>query len=667
MSYIALYRKYRSQTFGELMGQDHVTRTLQNAIRSGHIAQAYLFHGARGCGKTSTARLISRALNCIATDKPNPEPCGVCRLCISIREGTCLDVVEIDAASETGVDNVREKVIENVQYAPAEARYKVYIIDEVHDLSSKAFDALLKTIEEPPPHVVFVLATTEYHKVPITIRSRCQQYQFKRGTLQDLGAAIQRVVEGEGYTAEPEAVLAVARAAEGSWRDALSLLEQVIAYAEGGITSETVQRAIGTVGGETLALVTETLAHNDWSETLAAAADLTDSGTDVRQLLTAMSGHLRDLLLLSAGAKNSVSSEMGEEKASRLLPQAVLYSPDLLLKMLEVLSAAEKEIRFTNQHRWLLERTLLKLMPANIERNTAAFVPERAPVSKPPPRAVEPPKAAEGVPQTIPRPEVKPELPSPRSFAAADSEDDDSAEIEEVSEPRGETFAAPSFGLKPDPVKPTEEPAFDASRFADAITPEVVKRAWPRILKLFERASPSGAPWLAKAQVLDLQNKTVVLGFPASDSFAMNRIQNNAKGKSLVEEKINEGLNTTGFTIRCQTIDERGGDNGGKNYAPPPPAPSADDGMSMTALLDVPIEQKQVVSTGGFGDFALPTVEPPPPSPRTSPSEANIEKPASAPMNSTPAPRPPDKRVSTGLLKDALELMGGTVIKSEPI
>src|SRR6476619_45219 len=180
MAYVALYRKYRSQSFDELMGQEQVTVTLQNAIRSGRIAHAYLFHGARGCGKTSTARLLARALNCIAQDGPTAEPCGVCRLCVAIRDGICMDVVEMDAASETGIDDVREKIIENVQYAPAEARYKFYIVDEVHDLSAKAFDALLKTLEEPPPFVFYDTATTEIHKVPVTIGSRCQKYQFRR-------------------------------------------------------------------------------------------------------------------------------------------------------------------------------------------------------------------------------------------------------------------------------------------------------------------------------------------------------------------------------------------------------------------------------------------------------------------------------------------------------
>src|SRR3989440_10807440 len=215
MAYIALYRKYRSQSFDELMGQEQVTVTLQNAIRSGRIAHAYLFYGARGCGKTSTARLLARALNCIAQDGPTPEPCGQCRLCLSIRDGICMDVIEMDAASETGIDDVREKIIENVQYAPGEARYKVYIIDEVHDLSAKAFDALLKTLEEPPPHVIFILATTEQHKVPITVRSRCQRMDFRRGTVMDLTANLRRVLDAEAIPYEPEGVAAGARAAEG--------------------------------------------------------------------------------------------------------------------------------------------------------------------------------------------------------------------------------------------------------------------------------------------------------------------------------------------------------------------------------------------------------------------------------------------------------------------
>src|SRR5690242_10321422 len=197
MAYISLYRKYRSQSFDEVIGQQHVTTVLQNALRMGRVAHAYLFCGPRGCGKTSTARLLARALNCLGAageaTAATAEPCGTCSLCTAIRAGSALDVIEMDAASETGIDDVREKIIENAKFAPAEARYKVYIIDEVHDLSLKAFDSLLKTIEEPPPHVVFILATTEAHKVPITVRSRCQRMDFRRGVLQDLVGNITRV------------------------------------------------------------------------------------------------------------------------------------------------------------------------------------------------------------------------------------------------------------------------------------------------------------------------------------------------------------------------------------------------------------------------------------------------------------------------------------------
>lgn len=530
MAYVALYRKYRSQSFNELMGQEQVTVTLQNAIRSGRIAHAYLFYGARGCGKTSTARLLARALNCVQQDSPTPEPCGTCRICNAIREGNCLDVVEMDAASETGIDDVREKIIENVMYAPGEARYKVYIIDEVHDLSAKAFDALLKTLEEPPAHVVFILATTELHKVPITIRSRCMPYHFKRGTLKDLAAAVQRVIDAEGFSAEPEAIQAIARSAEGSWRDALSLLEQTLAYADGKLTSETVHRAIGTVGIETLAKVTQTLAGNDWSATLAVSAELVDSGKDVRQLFTALMSHLRDLLLIAAGANQTVEQEFGTERLEILRPQAAHFDPPTLLKMLSVLTAAEREIRFTNQHRYLLERTLLALMPINLITSKPAEAATRPTVERStaakPPHA--PPVAME--PSVVPRPPT-----SPRN--------------DRTNTPDSPIVMPPPILPQPPPTaKPATQPSND-TRFATEVTLEVIQRAWERILAAFRRASAAGAPFLEKATVEGLEGKVIVLGF--LDAFARDRVQNNERGKKKVEQVINETLATEGYKIRC--------------------------------------------------------------------------------------------------------------------
>jgi DNA polymerase-3 subunit gamma/tau len=708
MAYVALYRKYRSQSFDELMGQEHVTTTLQNAIRSGRIAHAYLFHGARGCGKTSTARLLARALNCVAQDGPTPEPCGQCRLCVSIRDGACMDVIEMDAASETGIDDVREKIIENVQYVPGEARYKVYIIDEVHDLSAKAFDALLKTLEEPPAHVVFVLATTEQHKVPVTIRSRCQPYQFKRGTLQDLSSAVQRVMEAEGCSGEPEAIQSIARAAEGSWRDALSLLEQVLAYSDGQITAETVHRALGTVGLETLVRVTETLARGQWDETLAVAAELIDSGKDVRQMLTALNGHLRDLMLIAAGAKQAAAQELGADRLALLSPQAALFEPSTLLRMMGALSDAEKETRFTNQHRWLLERTLLRLMtlqqeadgePAPTPRARQAAERTEIPVRR---EAVASPLAA--TPAIVP----KPPLPSamhvdagaPVMERAEEDVEEDAVEepdrlitLPETDEVETPLTAAPNPAVESafapaaeattpeSPVSsqtrngthaPAEEagPALDAApvsnehRFADEITLEVIRRSWPRIIKLVEQVSKPAIGFLEKAEVAGLDGKMVILVF--RDSFARDRIHN--KGRDLVEKAINKGLKTEGYKVRCILTDQVENKEPGSTDKTAPSSPRAStDAAAPTAemtLLDAP---PTLVNTPvRIADYET--------SPLPAETSAYIHNGANSAAQAAPAAvatdakQPePEAAAETGLLAETLDIFGGEVITSEPL
>ena len=648
MAYIALYRKYRSQSFDELMGQDHVTRTLQNAIRTGHIAQAYLFHGARGCGKTSTARLIARALNCVATPGPNPEPCGVCRMCVSIRENTCLDVTEIDAASETGVDNVREKVIENVQYAPAEARYKVYIIDEVHDLSAKAFDALLKTIEEPPPNVVFVLATTEYHKVPITIRSRCQNYQFKRGTLLDLAAAVQRVITAEGCEAEPDAVQSIARSAEGSWRDALSLLEQVLAYSDGHITAETVNKAIGTVGAATLARVVTTLAASEWDGTLAVAAELVESGMDVRQLLTALQAHLRDLMLIAA-APNHAMQELGADRYALLAPQSHLFDPPTLLAMLGQLSAAEREFRFTNQHRILLETALLRLMPGN------APAPVQAAVSAP--RTAPPaPQPLAVAPSVVPKPPPSHE-PAPTRYIADEleetREDADESPIMETAPPA----APPSLTLSATPAVSGSAPATpesepDAGRFAEGVTLDVLQKSWPRILKDFGKVSPAGLSHLSSSEPVALNGKFITLAFEGS--FARDRIQN--KGREAVEKSINRSLQSDGYKIQCILRDEG---HGGQS-ANPSSEPTAPTGP--LSLMEAPEPLAAPSGPSRIMDFDTPQSVAPPAPPKSVPYTNGASQAAKPPPVEPP---PAVSRTESKLLEEALNIFGGEVVSVE--
>ena len=653
------------------MGQEAVTTTLQNAIRSGLIAHAYLFYGARGCGKTSTARLLARALNCVAQDGPSPEPCGVCRLCVSIRDGHCMDVVEMDAASETGIDDVREKIIENVQYAPGEARYKVYIIDEVHDLSAKAFDALLKTLEEPPAHVKFILATTEYHKVPITIRSRCQQFQFKRGTLNDLAASVQKVVSAENYTAEPEAVQAIARAAEGSWRDALSLLEQVLAYSDNHVTAATVQKALGTVGQETLARVTEILARGCWDETLTIAGELIDSGKDARQLLTALQGHLRDLMLISAGAKQAAAQELGAERLALLTPQAAQFDPPALLAMMSILAGAEREIRFTNQHRWLLESTLLRLLTAPQSSGLPAALEDHAVARSVRPttqRPSEAPLAATPALVPKPAPPSATHLYIDRAVVEPEAVDESPVLQHEITaSPASRSPSQPSPVTPPVPslsTPPQEETVPSEGRFAEEMTLEVLQRAWPRILKVFEKSLPSGHPFLKDAEVIGLEGRFIVLAF--QDSFARDRIQNNEKGRQRVEQIVNKALNTEGYRLRCILRGENSptGLPAGHTGLKAGPAPAST--QMVEALLDAPITTPGAPTR--IADFQMPVTAPVPPEtafPRNGASQRTTDATPAPPPVKAPAPPPP--AAETGLLKDALDVFQGEIVSTEPL
>lgn len=275
MAYIALYRKWRPQTFKDLVGQEHISRTLANAITSGHIGHAYLFAGPRGTGKTSTAKILAKALNC--EHGPTPEPCGQCEQCRKIADGSSMDVFEIDAASNRGIDEIRD-LRETVKFAPVDGRYKVYIIDEVHMLTTEAFNALLKTLEEPPAHVVFILATTEAHKVPPTIQSRCQRYDFKRITVEEIESRLRYITAEMKMEAEDEALAMIAIQADGGMRDALSILDQCAALAEGTITAERVRQILGLVGHDWIYKMTKALAARNVQEALQILAELLRDG-----------------------------------------------------------------------------------------------------------------------------------------------------------------------------------------------------------------------------------------------------------------------------------------------------------------------------------------------------------------------------------------------------
>jgi len=309
MSYQILSRKYRPQTFAEVVGQGHVTRTLSNAIASNRLAQAYLFSGPRGVGKTTTARIIAKALNCMAFPAPTPTPCGACDSCRDVTAGASMDVLEIDGASNTGVDNIRD-LREQVKYVPLQSRYKVYIIDEVHMLSNAAFNALLKTLEEPPPHLLFIFATTEAQKILPTILSRCQHFHFKRVGRLEMIAQINQIAAKEGITIGERALSLVAKASEGSGRDALSLVDQVVAYGGAEVREEDVVAILGVVDREGFATLTRAIRDKDAAGAIAAVRALLDHGHDVKLLCADLVEYVRrgvdmmDCVLPTRNARN---------------------------------------------------------------------------------------------------------------------------------------------------------------------------------------------------------------------------------------------------------------------------------------------------------------------------------------------------------------------------
>ncbi|MBR2098211.1 MAG: DNA polymerase III subunit gamma/tau, partial [Firmicutes bacterium] len=348
MAYMALYRKWRSQTFDEIVGQEAVVTALRNQIIHDRIGHAYLFCGTRGTGKTSMAKIFARAVNCL--HPVNGNPCNECELCRESESG--FNLIEIDAASNNGVDNIRE-IRDEVRYTPAKGRFRVYIIDEVHMLSAGAFNALLKTLEEPPEHVIFILATTEPHKVLPTIVSRCQRYDFKRFTAGQIFDHLKEICEAEGIRATDDALRYIARAADGGMRDSLSILEQCVSfYVNEEIDLNKVQEILGTAGAEEYARLTDALAARRASDALRLIGDIFMAGRDVSAFTTGLISHLRSLLLMKAmGRDGAAVLELGEEEAAALSQQADHLPAEQLTWFIESLTDLESRMKYSSEKR----------------------------------------------------------------------------------------------------------------------------------------------------------------------------------------------------------------------------------------------------------------------------------------------------------------------------
>jgi DNA polymerase-3 subunit gamma/tau len=423
MAYQVIARKWRPQRFDDVIGQQAVTRTLKNALVSGRLAQAFVFAGPRGVGKTTTARILARALNC--EHGPTAEPCGKCDACVEIAEGRDIDVLEIDAATHTQVDNVREVIIAGLDIMPVRDRRKIFIIDEVHMLSGSSFNALLKSIEEPPPHVVFMMATTELGKIPETVLSRAQVYEFRTISAKQIADQLRTIVDAEAITVGDASLMLIARDADGSMRDAQSKLDQVIAFTGSTIGADDVATVLGLVGRDLLLNTLTAVADEDAVAAFSLAGRAVEMGYDLRLVCRELSRVVRDLLVLSVDPSRTSDPEIaGEGERDRLLELVKRFSREDLLRAFDVLTKAETDIRNAAQPRYHLEMTLLrwihlrKLVPIEeLIQSAGAGGGLPRPVAAPTSRAAAPAAAAPARPiasaPIAPRPQSAPAAPAP--------------------------------------------------------------------------------------------------------------------------------------------------------------------------------------------------------------------------------------------------------------
>jgi DNA polymerase III subunit gamma/tau len=436
----ALYRRYRSQTFDELIGQEHIVQTLRNALAEGRVAHAYLFTGPRGVGKTTVARLLAKAVNCTAAQELRP--CGQCESCVATAEGRAVDVIEMDAASHTSVEDARE-IIERVQFRPTTGTYKVYIIDEVHMLSTAAFNALLKTLEEPPGHALFILATTENHKVPATILSRCQRFTFNRHTVGATVAHLRAIAGAEGFTLEAGAPEAIARAATGSMRDALSVLDQLMAYGGEVIALEQVRGLLGAAESQEVTALVEALITDDTGAALRAVAGVAEQGADLRQFARDLVERLRALMLLKAGGDSDLLDVTADELAE-IQRQAMACDLGALLAWVKLFSELDYKLRTSPYGQLPLEMAIVEAIAVPASPTTAPA-----------------------------RPPATPARPAPRAASAAEPRAS-SVSTGQANAPTPARTTAPPAAEPRASAAPTSQASMPAAAKPDQATPEVV-------------------------------------------------------------------------------------------------------------------------------------------------------------------------------------------------
>jgi DNA polymerase III subunit gamma/tau len=501
MAYQVLARKWRPQRFDDVVGQEAVTRTLRNAITSGRLAHAFVFAGSRGCGKTTTARILARAINC--DTGPTADPCGACDACIEIAQGRDIDVLEIDAASHTGIDNIREVVIAGLQITPVRDRYKIFIIDEVHQLSVPSFNALLKSIEEPPAHVVFMMATTELHKIPDTILSRSQVFEFKTISSKAIVGQLQRIAKAENVQVSDPALALIARAAEGSMRDAQSALDQVMAFAGATIGVDDVSTVLGLIGRDLLLDVVEAVFDEDGPRAFAVADKAMEAGHDLRLVCRELTRVVRDMMILSVDPSRAADGELAEGESERITALARRCSREDLMRAFDLLAKAEQDIRAASHPRYYFEMLLLRWMHLRKLVPLVDLLEGGAPATA----------------RSAPAPARSAPAPARSALAPARSA---SALARSASAPTSSPLAPTS-----DTVAPARNVVAPSSALKDALLAEIrsVKNT------LYSLA-------VAQAQRIDVTEERVTFTFAANQNVARDQLEQNRAWLESVAERL---------------------------------------------------------------------------------------------------------------------------------
>ena len=535
----SLYRRHRPRTFADVVGQEHVVRTLRNAVEQGKVHHAYLFVGSRGTGKTSMAKMLAACMNCV--NGPTTEPCGACESCVAIANATSLDVIEMDAASNNSVDDIRE-LRESVAYAPVSGRSKVYILDEAHMLSPQAWNAFLKTLEEPPPHTIFVLATTEANKVLPTVVDRCHRFDFQRPSVEQIATVVTRVAEHEEIAIPPEAVALLARHATGSFRDALGTLEQLVTYSGREVTTDDVLAVLGVADADMLFAALDAVAAHDARGALQAAARLADTGRDLSRFAKDLEAHARELLVVRTLGGVPPELEITPDRDERLAEQARRVPEGDVVRLLDLLATALRAVKDGADARTQLELALVKAAAPEVDPSARALM---ARIER-----LEAALARGGAPAAAPAPATAPAQQAPPAPAVA----------EPAPQGRGETGVRASGHAVAAVAVATAPPESEAPRSAPAVAPEAAAAAalsdltldafhgvWPAVLEAVRTENQLLSAVLSEARPVELRDGEVVVAF-AEDQAFNRRMADGRQNKTVLEQAI-RALSGSGLRV----------------------------------------------------------------------------------------------------------------------